>query len=110
MKLSLEDQIFSAYFNFSSGRREVVCGHSRQSLQSVALSERCLGRKGGTAGQTINTKGWNIPLLIKIYGGDQTWPGIFTVGKTPQLRLVRDEVIFTLHMFCHDLTRAHMEI
>ena len=46
-------------------------------------------------GQTINTKGWNIHLLIKIYGGVQTWPAIFTVGKTQQLRLVqtfREEV------------------
>ena len=40
-------------------------------------------------GQTINTKGWNIHLLIKIYGGVQTWPAIFTVGKTQQLRLVQ---------------------
>ena len=31
----------------------------------------CL-REGGTVGQTINTKGWNIHLLIKIYGGRQT--------------------------------------
>ena len=54
----------------------------------MALSERCLGREGQPAAQTINTKGWNIPLLIKIYGGDQVCPGIFTAGKTQQLRLV----------------------
>ena len=28
-------------------RVEVQCRHSRQSLQLVALSERCLGREGG---------------------------------------------------------------
>ena len=66
MKLSAEDQKFYLYFN---SNYVGICGHSGQSLQSVALSERCLGREGGTAGQTINTKGWNIPLLIKIYGG-----------------------------------------